>query len=268
MNPQKPHPRPRPVPVALAAGLPFALAGSAPAAPPDGRLFVGDLAWLERYDPTLISSRFSADFGYESYEDDSDLYKLENTVRWGIPLHDGHALGFQVLLPMKWRETTTDDAFGLGDLELRGGGVGRLSPSLRYGLGANAVLDSASDPLLGDNAFILRPTAALRWDLNPVCTLGINIEYNFTPLDEGANDVSALEVKFPVAFKFNEDWSGFVSYNPRWDLLDESDRHRLELAVTRVWGADNEFAWSVGTELPLGSENFEFKLTTGFAWYF
>jgi hypothetical protein len=253
---------------AFASWFALATPGIVAAAPPDGRLFESDRAWLERYDPTLISSRYSADFSYESYEDDSDLYKLENTLRWGIPLHDDHALGFQFMLPTKWRTTATDDAFGLGDLELRGGGVGRLSPTLRYGIGVNAVLDSATDPLLGDNAFILRPIAALRWDINPVCTLGINLEYNFTPLDEGAGDVSALEVKFPVAFKINEDWSGFVSYNPRWDLLDESDRHRLELGVTRVWGGDNECAWSFGTELPLGSENFEFKLSTGFAWYF
>ena len=76
------------------------------------------------------------------------------------------------------------------------------------------------------------PIAALRWDLNAAVTLGINVEYNFTPLDDEANDVSALEVKFPVAFKINEDWSAFVSYNPRWDLLNESDRHRLELGTT------------------------------------
>lgn len=268
MNPHLPSPRRKSATAALASCLPLALTGLLSATPPDGRLFEPDRAWLERYDPTLISSRYSAEFSYESFEDDSHLFKLENTLRWGFPLRDGHAAGFQFVLPTKWRETATDDAFGLGDLELRSGVVGRLSPSLRYGLAVNAVLDSATDPLLGDNAFILRPIAALRWDFNAVTTLGINLEYNFTPLDEEANDVSALEVKFPVAFKINEDWSGFVSYNPRWNLLDESDRHRLEIGTTRVWGAHNEYAWSLGGELPLGSENFEFKLATGFTWHF
>ena len=122
------------------------------------------------------------------------------------------------------------------------------------------MLETATDPLLGDNAFILRPITALRWDFNASVTLGINVEYNFTPMDDEANDVSALEVKFPVAFKINDDWSGFVSYNPRWNLLDESDRHRLELGTTCVWGSDNQYAWSLGTEVPLTSESFEFKL--------
>jgi hypothetical protein len=245
-----------------------AVSGLAFAASPDGRLFEPGSAWLERYDPTLISSRYFGEFIYESYDDDSDLFKLENTMRWGIPLRDGHALGFQFMLPLKWRDTATDEASGLGDLELRSGVVGRLSPALRYGLAVNAVLETATDSLLSDNAFILRPIAALRWDYNAAVTLGINVEYNVTPLDEDANDVSALELKFPVAFRINDDWSAFLSYNPRWDLLAESDRHRLELGTTRVWGPDNQYAWSVGTEVPLASESFEFKIATGFSWYF
>jgi hypothetical protein len=244
------------------------LSGIALAAAPDGRLFDPSRAWLERYDPTLISSRYFGEFSYESYDNDSNFSKMENTLRWGIPWQDDHALGFQVMLPVKWTETTAADEFGLGDIELRAGAVGRLAPTVRYGLAVNAVLETATDSLLSDNAFILRPIAALRWDYNAAITLGINVEYNVTPLDEGANDVSALEVKFPVAFKINDAWSGFLSYNPRWNLLDESDRHRLELGATYFWGADNQYAWSFGTEVPLASESFEFKLATGFAWYF
>lgn len=244
------------------------IAGVAAAATPDGRLFEPGRAWLERYDPTLVSSRYFSEFIYENYGSGSDLFKNENTLRWGIPWRDDHAFGIQAMLPLKWREDAGEEAFGLGDLQLRTGIVGRISPTLRYGLAFNAVLETATDSLLGDNAFILRPIAALRWDCHERVTLGLNVEYNFTPLDEGANDVSALEVKFPVAFKISEHWSGYLSYNPRCNLLDESDRHRLELGVTHVWGSDNQHAWSFGTEIPLTSEDFKFKLTTGFIWYF
>ena len=99
----------------------------AAATAPDGRLFEPDRAWLERYDPTLISSRYFGEFIYESYDDDSDLYKIENTLRWGMPLQADHAFGIQAMLPLKWQETATDDEFGLGDLELRTGIVGRLA---------------------------------------------------------------------------------------------------------------------------------------------
>ncbi len=209
-----------------------------------------------------------SEFSYESHDNDADYYKLETTLRWGVPLQDGLALGLQVMLPVKWTETATADAFGLGDLELRAGIVGRLSSTLRYGLALNAVVDTATDSLLSDNAFILRPIAAIRWDANDRITLGLNIEYNFTPSEEGANDVSALELKFPLAIKINDAWSAYLSYNPRWNLLAETDRNRLELGVTRVWGADQQYALSCGTEVPLSSENFEFKLVTGFYWYF
>lgn len=41
---------------------PLAGSGIANAAPPDGRLFEPSRAWLERYDPTLISSRYFGEF--------------------------------------------------------------------------------------------------------------------------------------------------------------------------------------------------------------
>ena len=240
------------------------------AAEPDGQLFdhLPRRAWLENYDPTIIASRVSSELSYESYDNDADYWKIENTLRWGIPLRDGLALGVQVLLPVKWTETPTDDAFGLGDLELRTGIVGKLSPTLRYGLGVNMVIDTATDPLLSDNAFILRPIAAIRWDACNRCTLGMNVEYNVTPFEEGSHDVSALELKFPVVFKISDKWSAYLSYNPRWDLLADTDRNRLELGASHTWGADNQFALSYGTEVPLSSESFEFKLVSGFSWFF
>ncbi len=248
----------------------LALTTLAAAAPPDGQLSDHSprRAWLENYDPTLVSSRFVSEFSYESHDSDAEYWKIENTLRWGIPLRDGLALGMQMVLPVKWTETATDDAFGLGDLELRTGLVGRIAPTLRYGLALNAVIDSATDVLLGDHAFILRPIAAIRWDASDRITLGCNLEYNVTPLDEGANDVSALELKFPLAFKITDTWSAYLSYNPRWDLLAETHRQRLELGCTRIWGADNQYALSFGTEVPLESESFEYKMLAGFHWYF
>lgn len=255
-----------------ACGLLLALATTSAArtAAPDGQLFdhLPQRAWLEKYDPTLVASRVTSELSYESYDNDADYWKIENTLRWGIPLQDGLALGVQAVLPVKGTETPTGDAFGLGDLELRAGIVGNISPTLRYGLGLNMVIDTATDPLLSDNAFILRPIAAIRWDACDRCTLGMNIEYNVTPWNENSHDVSAIELKFPVVFKVTDHWSAYFSYNPRWDLLAETDRNRLELGASHTWGADNQFAFSYGTEVPLSSESFEFKLASGFSWFF
>jgi hypothetical protein len=260
-----------PVRAAFRAGLIALLATAiARAESVPGQLFdhLPQRAWLENYDPTLVSSRTFAEFIYERYDTGADLYKIENTLRWGIPLKDDLALGLQMMLPVKLSEMPDEDEFGLGDLEFRAGIVGRVLPCLRYGAGVNAVIDSATDELLGDDAFVLRPILALRWDVTDRVTIGSNVEYNVTPCDEGVSDVSALELKFPVAFKITDHWSAFISYNPRWNYLDESDRHRLELGGSWVWGPENQFALTFGTEVPLASESFELKLATGFAWYF
>ncbi len=225
-------------------------------------------AWLLPYDSTLISRRALAEFSYESHDNDGDYWKIENSLRRGFDIRENLAFGLQMMVPVKWIDTATADDTGLGDLELRTGFIGRISPSLRWGAGLNAEFDTATDSTLGSNALVLRPTLALRWDANEWLNLGINVEYNFTPLDEQTDDVSALELKLPFVFKLSDQWSGTATYKPRWNFLDETDRHRLELGGTRVWGSDNQFALSFGVEVPLSSENFEYKLVSGLAWHF
>lgn len=227
-----------------------------------------DRAWLQPYDPTLISRRISSEFSYESHDNDSDIYKIETTLRWAFPVREDLALGVQAMVPVKWINSPTTDDSGTGDLELRTGFIGRLSPVLRYGAGLNAAFDTASDSSLGGNAFQLRPILAVRWDAHPRISTGINIEYTFTPRDEGTSDVSALELKFPVTFKLNEEWSASMTYKPRWDLLAETDRNRIELSAAKTFGTNRQYALSCGAEVPLSSESFDFKLITGFAWSF
>lgn len=146
--------------------------------------------------------------------------------------------------------------------------MGRLWSRIRYGLGLNAVLDTAADPLLGDGALLLRPILGLRWDVTESLTGGVTAEYHFTPREEGYDDVSAVEIKFPLIFNINKKWSVFISYNPRWNLINETDRQRLKIGTTRLFGEDNEFAWSIGGEFPLVSESLNSKWKTGFTWFF
>ncbi len=225
-------------------------------------------AWYQDYDPTLVNRRVLSELSYESDGDDKEYWKIENSLRWGIPLREGLALGLQALIPVKWDETATSDTSGMGDLELRTGVVGRISATQRYGIGLNAEFDTASDSALGANALILRPIFAFRWDIASRLNLGLNVEYNFTPLDEEDNDVSALELKFPLVVKLTDDWSAAATYKPRWNFLTEDNRHRLELGATRLFGSDRQYALSFLLELPLSSDNLDYKLTSGFAWHF
>lgn len=224
-------------------------------------------AWLQPYDNTLISRRALAELSYED-RDNGHFWKIENSLRRGFSIGEDLAFGVQMMIPVKWNDTVTSDESGLGDLELRSGLIGRISPDLRLGAGMNAAFDTATDSSLGSNALVLRPTLGLRWDVIDSLNLGINIEYSFTPKEEQENDVSALELKFPVVFKLNDHWSAAATYKSKWDLLDESDRHRLELGATRLFGAKNQFALSFSLEVPLIFESLDGKLVSGLAWNF
>lgn len=256
----------RHLPLLLAGLAPVHAAETAGAGSESGEATGG--AGLDNYDPTLVTRRVFAEFSFEDQGHGDELWKIENSVRWAIPLRDGLAFGLQALVPLKWQESGGDDLSGFGDFEFRTGLVGRISPTLRWGFGLNAVFDTADEPALGANAFILRPIAAIRWDLGERVNLGFNAEYDVTPADEGTRDVSQLEFKFPVVIKLTDRWSGAVTYKPRWDLLAESDRHRLELGATCVLGADRRYALSFAVEIPLASESFDSKLTAGLAWHF
>ncbi|MCC6883757.1 MAG: transporter [Verrucomicrobiales bacterium] len=228
----------------------------------------GDRAWLGNYDPTLISRRTFSEFTYEDHGQNGDFYKVETSFRWAIPVLDDLALGLQMMVPVQWNKTDISEKSGTGDVEFRAGFIGRISPTLRYGIGVNAVTESASDAALSNNAFILRPIAALRWDATERLNLGVNVEYNFTPIEEGFDEVSALELKFPAAYKISDAWSAALTYKPRWNLLSEQERNRLELIATFQWGPHRQYAFAFGGECPLTSEGIDYKLLTSFAWYF
>jgi hypothetical protein len=250
-----------------AVSAPAAIHAQSDGAAPDWFEKTAENAWLLPYDTTLISRRAFAEFSYEDHDDDT-FWKIENSLRGGYALGENLAFGLQMMVPVKWIDTTTDDDSGLGDLELRTGFIGRISPTLRWATGLNAEFDTATDSSLGGNALVLRPTLALRWDANDRLNLGVNVEYNFTPREEQNHDVSALELKFPFVFKLNDHWSAAASYKPKWDFLNESDRHRIELGGTRLWGSQNQFALSFSLELPLSSESLDYKLVSGLAWHF
>jgi hypothetical protein len=256
----------------IARHLPLFLAAASPlhAAESAGQWFdhAAERSWIENYDPTLITRRVLTELSFEDRGSDDGIWKIENSFRWGVPLRADLAVGIQAMVPVKWQESGGDDLSGIGDLELRTGFVGRISPTLRWGFGLNAAFDTAAEPGLGADAFVLRPIAAIRWDFNERINLGCNVDYNVTPADEGSHDVSQLELKFPLVLKLSDRWSGALTYKPRWDFLDESDRHRLELGATRTLGADHQYALSFAVELPLASESFDSKLTAGLSWHF
>ena len=227
-----------------------------------------DNAWLQPYDPTLISRRILSEFSVEGFDSGEEHLKVENSFRWGFLVAEDLALGLQVMSPVKWGGTDAGDYDGIGDLELRTGFVGRFSSSLRWGVGLNVKLDTADDPAVGDGLTVLRPILAIRRDIGEYFNIGFNVEYEFTPEAGLLDDESTLQLKVPLAVRVTKDWSGAFTYKPRVDLLAESDRHRVEITATRLFGTDHDFGLTFGAEFPLGSEDFDHKIIAGMVWSF
>lgn len=163
-------------------------------------------AWLIPFDPTLIDRWASTELSYEDDAGGASTFEIKPSFRDAFSLHDKLGLGYQLQLPFKQNDNGSDHVSGVGDFEARVGLVGRFLPTLRWGAAINTRFDSASEPALGDQAFQLKSIFAVRWDTTDRITLGFNTEYTFTPCDEGAFDVSNLELKFPFAVRLSEHW--------------------------------------------------------------
>lgn len=225
-------------------------------------------SWLQIYDPTLISDRLVSDWSYENRDLGQSLLEIDSTIRKAIPVRKGLAFGYQFGIPTKSFHDENGDVSGLGDFHLRGGYVGRFSPTLRWGLGMRAAFDTATTPELGDGVFQLRQISALRWNATATLNLGANVEYSFTPHEKGTAEISALELKFPAAVKLSDRFSASVSYNPRWNFENDSLRQRLELLGSHAFGSKHQYVVSLGGDIPLVSEALQWKLLTSITWFF
>lgn len=231
-------------------------------------LHTPDKAWLHNYDPTLLSPRLHSELSYQDFEEDPSKFKLETSWRWATSIKENHAFGLQAMLPIVLTNANSNDPY-FDNLELRTGITGKISGTLRYGIALNAALDTANSSYAPNSPDLtLRPIAAIRYDLSEKANIGLQSEYTFTPYDEDENDLSALELKLSMALKFDHCWSGAITYKPRWDFTESTNRQRISLSTTRNIGQDHQYALSFGVELPLSEQDLDYKLSTSLSWYY
>lgn len=225
-------------------------------------------AWLQNHDPTLISPRLRTELSYQDLSDDQSTLKLETTLRWATGIGDDWAFGLQAMLPLVREQAPTDSENYFGNIEIRAGMVKKISDSLRYGIALNAAFDTASSETKDNPSVKLKPICAIRWDLSEKANTGIQLEYTFTPHDEGDQDAKTLELKLPIALKFSDSWSGSLTYKPQWNFTTDSTRHRVSADTSYTLGQEHQYALSLGVELPLSEQDLDWKCIAGLTWYF
>ena len=77
-----------------------------------------------------------------------------------------------------------------------------------------------------------------------------------------------LNGNFPVAFKFSERLSGLVNHNPRWNGVNHTSRHHLELSLLQCFGLHNKHVLSVCGKIPLTDESLTWKGNIAPTWFF
>ncbi len=255
-----------PLAAALAAGFLPLCEGSAPSGE---KWFEGDAsrAWLRNYDPTLIGRRVVSEFSFEDDRGGVTITKLTSTVRGSTLVIPGLAVGAQVELPVEWRAADGGIVSGLADFETRAGMVGRISKTLRWGTALNLKLPTATDPALAD-PFTMKPMLAVSWDATPALNVGLTTSYEFTPGAPESDQLQTLHLDVPVAVNLGGQWSAAATYKPEWDLDTLQFTHKLETGVTVLFGANRQFAFSPGVEIPLSRQTMEWKAIASLAWYF
>ena len=226
-------------------------------------------AWLQAYDPTLLSPRLLTQWEREDRSNGDSTGKVYVNLREAFLISPNLAFGVQAELPLNWVTKGGEDFSGAGDMEVRAGFVGRANAKVRWGLGMNARFDTASEPALGDSLFELRPIGALRWDATRNLNLGLNAEWTFSPDPKEGKEVENLQLKLPITFKLNSRLSGFVSYQPKWDLTEGGNRRDLvDVSTTVLLGKGKHVALTAGMEFPLSADVLDWKPFVGVQWFF
>ncbi|MCZ7640773.1 MAG: hypothetical protein M5U12_34800 [Verrucomicrobia bacterium] len=152
--------------VVLAAVLASRMAAAAEPAETPPAILSPELKVQE--DPTLLLRRAWADTEWNHYKAGREDLKVEFGGLWSWRLSERQEWAVQFKLPVAGHvagETEGDaDALGLGDIELAVGTAYRLGKAWRTGGGLELRTPSATDDVLGDNVWRLKPFWAVAWD--------------------------------------------------------------------------------------------------------
>jgi hypothetical protein len=227
----------------------------------------------ELNDPTILKSRVWLDYEWNQYEAGVRDDKLTLGALWGLRVTDRMDWGFRLKVPYVWHtagETFGDtDESGCGDIEVATGAAFHLSKTWRTGGGVELHMDSASNHVLGDKAWRLKPFWAIAWDAAEWLTLGFSVEQNDSFQERKEVDPqNYTELFFPVTFILPHSWAITAQYKGKIDY-ESSDKysHTLKLGIAkRLERIPLSLSASIEKELDGGEKKFQANFVA--TWFF
>jgi hypothetical protein len=219
-------------------------------------------------DQTIIGSRIFLDTEWDDFKHGAEKVTWTLGGLWGWRVNEWQDWAVRLKLPFAYYRS--DEASGhantggFGDVEIGTGTAFRLSNTWRTAAGIELHADTASDPVLAEKVWRLKPGWGIAHDFTNWFTVNFNAEYNYS-IAEHRNVAPEryVELSLPVTIILPYNWSILAKYKTKIDF-EEDDRwaHTIDAGVAKRLSSV-PFVMSAVLEKPLngGAENFQVNFT-------
>jgi hypothetical protein len=219
-------------------------------------------------DQTIIASRILLDTEWDHFKHSAEKATWTLAGLWGWRVSQCQDWGLRLKLPFAYaRSDETSghaDTGGIGDLEVGTGTAFRLSNTWRTAGGIELHADTASDPVLAERVWRLKPVWGIAHDVTDWFTLTFNAEYNHSIAEQnGVAPHRYLELSLPGSIILPCDLSILAKYKAKIDFAN-GDRwtHTVNAGIAKRL-PNIPVVLSATLEKPLngGAKKFQANLT-------
>lgn len=224
-------------------------------------------------DQTIIESRILLDTEWEHFKHGAEKATWTLAGLWGWRVSECQDWAIRLKLPFVYERSYESsghaDIGGLGDIEVGTGTAFRLSNRWRTGGGIELHADTASDPVLAERVWRLKPVWGIAHDVTDSLTLTFNAEYNHSVAEQ--HNVAPhryLELSLPGVIILPHDWSIFATYKAKIDF-ENGDRwtHTVNAGIAKRL-PNVPVVLSATLEKPLDGGNKKFQANFTMTYYF
>ena len=224
-------------------------------------------------DQTIIESRILLDTEWDHFKHGAEKATWTLAGLWGWRVSECQDWAIRLKFPLAYaRSDETSghaDTGGIGDIEVGTGTAFRLTNTWRTGGGVELHADTASDPVLAEKVWRLKPGWGIAHDVTDWLTLNFNAEYNYSIAEQ--HNVAPhryLELSLPGTIILPHDCSILAKYKVKIDF-ENGDRwsHTINAGVAKRL-SNIPVVLSAIVEKPLNGGAKKFQVNFTMIYYF
>jgi len=225
-------------------------------------------------DPTVIHSRLRVANEFIDREAGAWQNKTTFSGTYGFGFEEQNDSRLTLSVPVveynAGRVSGSNDASGLGDIELLIAHVFDPTGRFRWGLGVETAFDTATEPQLGDERVRLSPIAGFAWRFSPQVKFQTFIQYNQSVAKE-ADVKNQQDLEFKPSLEVDLPWEcyGYVEWASKWNLEHEGDySSKFKIEIGRGLGSREQLVVALRYEIPLTESSDQGIYSVGLTYVF